>query len=260
MAHEDPMGSLFVDTEIVCIEDEPSHTSGWYRSASYIRYTLCMPIDKGRILYEDQWLLAVTKLGGELVVKGRGKIQRLPLLDFLRKDFPSLAPIHRLDYETSGVVVFAKSKNTLQKVVESKFAGWNKTYLAIVAGSPRMDSGDVDIPLPARSGTGNVPSLTHYKVVERFRGCALVQLNFERGQKHQIRKHMSMIGNPLILDDVYGDEKPNKTFGKVLKMRRFFLHASKVEFPHPQTGTQIVIDSPLPHSFEAVLRTLRQYR
>lgn len=219
-----------------------------------------MTIDKGRILHEDRCLLAVTKLSGELVVKGKGKIQKLPLLDFLRKDYPTLAPIHRLDYETSGIVVFAKTKRTLKTIVESKFAGWNKTYLAIVAGSPNRDAGDVDIPLPARSGTGNVPALTKYKVLERFRGCSLVEVNFERGQKHQIRRHMSMIGNPLILDDVYGDDKPNKTFGKFLKMRRFFLHASKVEFPHPETGKAVVIESPLPHTFVAVLKKLKQHR
>ena len=217
-----------------------------------------MPIDKGRILYEDQWLLAVTKLGGELVVKGRGKIQKLPLLDFLRKDYPGLAPIHRLDYETSGVVVFAKTKNTLKTVLDSKFAGWKKTYLAIVSGSPNRDVGEVDIPLPARSGTGNVPAHTNYRVKERFRGCSLVEVNFERGQKHQIRRHMSMMGNPLILDDVYGDDKPNKTFGKFLKMQRFFLHASKVEFVHPVTEKPIVIESPMPYTFIAVLKKLKE--
>ncbi len=219
-----------------------------------------MPIAKERMLYEDQWLLAVTKLSGELVVKGRGKIQKLPLLDFLRKDYASLAPIHRLDYETSGVVVFAKNKKTLRTIVESTFAGWKKTYLAVVAGSPHRDEGEVDIPLPARSGTGNVSALTHYRVLERFRGCSLVEVTFERGQKHQIRRHMSMMGNPLILDELYGDDKPNKTFGRFLKMKRFFLHASKAEFPHPDTGKQIVIESPMPHTFLAVLKKLQEHR
>lgn len=217
-----------------------------------------MPVDPKRVLYEDQWLLAVTKLGGELVVKGQGKTQRLPLLDFLRKDYPSLAPIHRLDFETSGVVIFAKSKNTLKKVVEAKFAGWKKSYIAIVAGAPLQQEMDITIPLPARSGTGNVDCETHYRVTELMRGCALVELSFERGQRHQIRRHMSMIGHPLILDDVYGDEKANKAFKKFLKMQRFFLHASRIEFPHPVTGKTIVIDSPMPHTFAAVLDKLRK--
>jgi 23S rRNA-/tRNA-specific pseudouridylate synthase len=181
----------------------------------------------------------------------------LPLLDFLRKDFPGLAPIHRLDFETSGVVVFAKTKKTLKTVVDSKFVGWKKTYVAIVAGVPHQKEGDIDIPLPSRTGTGSVECHTHYKLLETFRGCSLVELEFERGQKHQIRRHMSMIGHPLILDDVYGDEKANKTFGKFLKMQRFFLHASKAEFPHPQTGKQVVIESPRPHTFVAVVEKLR---
>lgn len=215
-----------------------------------------MPVDPKRVLYEDQWLLAVTKLGGELVVKGQGKTQRLPLLDFLRKDYPTLVPIHRLDFETSGVVIFAKSKNTLKKVVESKFAGWKKSYVAIVAGAPNQREKDIDIPLPARSGTGNVDCVTHYCVIELMKGCAFVELSFERGQRHQIRRHMSMIGHPLILDDVYGDEKVNKSFGKFLKMQRFFLHATRIEFPHPVTGKPIVINSPMPYTFVAVLDKL----
>lgn len=217
-----------------------------------------MSVDPKRILYEDQWLLAVTKLGGELVVKGQGKTQRLPLLDFLRKDYPSLAPIHRLDFETSGVVIFAKSKNTLKKVVDSKFAGWKKSYIAIVKGAPQQREMDIDIPLPARSGTGNVDCITHYRVTELMRGCALAELSFERGQRHQIRRHMSMIGNPLLLDDVYGDEKANRSFGKFLKMQRFFLHASRIEFPHPVTEKSILIESPIPHSFTAVVDKLRK--
>jgi RluA family pseudouridine synthase len=217
-----------------------------------------MPIAKERILFEDDWLLAVTKLGGELVVKGKGKTQRLPLLDFLRKDYPSLAPIHRLDYETSGVVVFAKSKNTLKTIVDSKFADWKKTYVAIVAGVPRKKEGSIDIPLPARSGTGNVPASTQYKLKESFRGCSLVEVHFERGQKHQIRRHLSMIGHPLILDDVYGDQKANRLFGRFLKMHRFFLHATSVEFPHPVTGKTVRIESPLPPVFERVLKLFKQ--
>lgn len=217
-----------------------------------------MPIAQERIIFEDQWLLAVTKLGGELVVKGKGKVQKLPLLDFLKKQFISLAPIHRLDYETSGVVVFAKTKKALQTVLTSKFAGWKKTYVALAKGVPRTSEGDIDIPLPARSGPGNVDAKTHYKLLETLRGCSLVELTFERGQRHQIRRHLSMIGHPLILDKEYGDEKVNKTFAKFLKMQRFFLHASKAEFPHPVTGETVVLESQMPHTFEKVLEMLRK--
>ena len=113
-----------------------------------------MPIDRRRILYQDQVLLAVHKLGGELVVKGKGRTDTLPLLDFLKKEFPSLVPIHRLDFETSGVVVFSKSRKILKQIVESRFQSWKKKYIAIILGCPKSDKGVIDFPLPARSGTG----------------------------------------------------------------------------------------------------------
>lgn len=214
-----------------------------------------MPIAKERILYEDTWLLGVMKLSGELVVKGKGRVDRLPLLDFLRKEYPGLSPIHRLDFETSGVVIFAKSKNALKTIVESKFSGWIKTYVAIVKGLPKNE-GVVKFPLPARSGDGKVAAETKYRLLKRLRDCSFVELTFERGQRHQIRRHMSMIGHPLVLDKVYGDERLNRVFSKYLKMQRFFLHASKAEFPHPVTKERITIECPLPKYFEATLRKL----
>jgi RluA family pseudouridine synthase len=216
-----------------------------------------MPIAKERILYEDEWLLAVTKLSGELVVKGKGRVDRLPLLDFLKKQYPTLTPIHRLDFETSGVVVFAKTKNTLQSVIHSKFSGWKKRYIAIVLGTPKPAESTIDIPLQARSGTGVVPSSTKYKLIERLGPCSLIECEFERGQRHQIRQHMNMIGHPLILDDVYGQEKANRSFSKALRMHRFFLHATSVDFPHPVSKQMIHIDSPMPKYFEATLAKLR---
>ena len=74
-----------------------------------------MPLDPTRILFQDQHLLAVNKLSGELVVAGKGKVEKLPLLDFLKKDFPGLRAVHRLDFETSGVVLFARTKAAYEK-------------------------------------------------------------------------------------------------------------------------------------------------
>ena len=216
-----------------------------------------MPIAKDRILFEDQWLLAVDKLGGELVVKGKGKVQKLPLLDFLKKEYPGLAPIHRLDFETSGVVVFAKSRKILADILAKKFAGWRKEYMAIVLGIPRKPEASIDFKLPARSGDGKVDAKTDYKVVEKLGPVALVQATIERGQRHLIRRHMSMIGHPLILDTVYGIQKANRQFEKFLKFHRFFLHAAAVTFPHPMTGQEVVIRAPLPQSFEIVLKKIR---
>lgn len=216
-----------------------------------------MPIDPKRVLFEDDYLLAVMKLGGELVVAGKGKMEKLPLLDFLKKQYPGLAPIHRLDFETSGVVVFAKTKRVLATILESKSKGWSKKYLAIVLGHPKRTEGDITFKLTARSGEGKVDASTKYKVLEQLGDCSLVECVIERGQKHQIRRHMSMIGHPLILDDIYGIEKANKAFSRYLKMRRFFLHAESIDFPHPITGKPVHIVSKPPPSFDIIIKKLR---
>lgn len=217
-----------------------------------------MPIAPERILFEDQWLLAVSKLAGELVVQGKGRLDKLPLLDFLRKDHPGVLAIHRLDFETSGVVVFAKSKGVLQKILETKFTGWQKQYMAISLGQVKQSSGSITFKLPARSGEGKVEAKTDYTVVECIGPVTLLRLTIERGQRHQIRRHLSMIHHPLILDDVYGIAKANKEFGKFLKLKRFFLHANRITFPHPMTGKMIEIICPVPKTFEAVLQKIRK--
>lgn len=223
-----------------------------------VRYSVVMSVASERILFEDNWLLAVNKLGGELVVAGRGQMHKLPLLDFLKKDYPTITPIHRLDFETSGVVVFSKTKRVVKTVVDAKFAGWKKDYMALVLGAPSKPQGTITIKLPARSSDGTVAAETHYKIIERFRDATLVQCTIEHGQKHQIRKHMSMIGHPLLLDQEYGNEKINRMIGRFFKMNRFFLHASRVTFPHPAVADKIVtIDCALPPSFEGALRKLR---
>lgn len=216
-----------------------------------------MPLDPRRILLEDQWLLVVNKLGGELVVKGKGKVQKLPLLDFLKETYPALFAVHRLDYETSGIVVFAKTRAALKTVVDAKFAGWKKTYEAIVCGTPQKKAGVIKIALPARSGHGKVDAETSYRVVQSLGDYSLIELSFERGQKHQIRKHMAGIGHPLLLDDRYGDRRVNQRIGRRLKMHRFFLHASTLSFPHPVTGKMVEIACPRPVSFEKTIENLQ---
>ena len=115
-------------------------------------YAIAVPIHRSRILYEDDSLLAVNKLSGELVVRGKGNVGKLPLLDLLRKDHPGLRAVHRLDFATSGVVIFAKTKAAEQAIVASKFAGWQKTYRTLAAGRMEKNSGEIRKPLPARAG------------------------------------------------------------------------------------------------------------
>lgn len=227
-----------------------------------------MPISPDRILYKDESILAVNKLAGELVVKGSGKVQKLPLFDFLKKEHPGIHPLNRLDYETSGVVLFARNKKILADAISSGFRGWKKTYKTIVAGRLEKDRGDITMPLPARTkvrsdgparakGEGSIPALTRYHVLKRFTNATLVEVEIETGRHHQIRRHFSMIRHPLILDTTYGEEKMNRKFAKHTKYHKFFLHAEKVTFPHPVTGKETVIEAPLPKVFSLVLEKLQ---
>jgi RluA family pseudouridine synthase len=215
-----------------------------------------MPIHKDRLLYQDEHFLAVNKLAGELVVKGSGTVQKLPLFDFLKKDFPGIHPLNRLDYETSGIVLFARNKNVLAEMLQVA-PKWKKIYRTIVLGHMPKKEGTIDRPLPARSGKGDAKAVTHFKVLEEFLGSSYVEAEIESGKYHQIRKHFAMIKRPLALDDEYGDEKFNRLFMRHTRFSRFFLHAYQVSFEQPYTKKQVVIEAPLPQPFEAVLKKLR---
>lgn len=216
-----------------------------------------MPIDPRRILFQDDQFLAVQKLAAELVVAGKGKMEKLPLFDFLRKEFPGIHPVNRLDFETSGIVIFARTKATLKAVMDSKFKGWKKCYKTILAGTPKHAKGEIKLPLPSRQTGEKIPALTKYRLIERFELCSFIEAEIEAGKHHQIRQHFAMLGHPLAMDRVYGDKKFNNMFGQKYKYQRFFLHASSVEFPHPVTTQIVKIECPLPMAFEKVLEKLR---
>ncbi len=214
-------------------------------------------INPDRILYQDEHFLAVHKLSGELVVRGKGRVDKLPLLDFLRKDFPGVHPVNRLDFETSGIVIFARTRPALAKTLEGKFAGWTKTYRALVAGRIPKDTGEIRLQLPSRVKGEPVAAVTRYKVLERFGNSSYVETEIETGRHHQIRRHFRMIEHPLVLDSEYGNKKYNTVFTKEFGYRRFFLHAFAVTFPHPFTGQTVRIESPMPPTFLDILKRLK---
>lgn len=216
-----------------------------------------MGIDPRRILYCDDHLLAVNKLAGELVVRGKGALGKLPLLDFLRKQYPGLRAVHRLDFATSGVVLFARSRSVLQSILNTKFAQWEKVYVTVVAGRlPR--EGVIRFPLATHARDRQVPAVTRYRVLEQFSDAAFLEVRMEEGGRHhQIRQHLAHIGNPLALDDIYGDRAFNRQFTREEGYHRFFLHAARLAFPHPVTGKILTIEAPLPRVFEECLERLR---
>jgi RluA family pseudouridine synthase len=216
-----------------------------------------MAINRDRILYEDQWFLGVLKLPGELVVRGKGKLERLPLFDFLKKEFPGIHPLNRLDFETSGVVVFAKGKPAMAEMLARKYDGWKKTYRTIVMGRMAKQTGTVLLPLPARAGGEKVRAETRYRVLERYANSSYIEVDMITGRHHQIRRHMAMIGHPLVLDKVYGNKKFNGVFTHEFRLARFFLHAMEVEFPHPyKEGETVKITAPLPETFTSLVQKL----
>lgn len=216
-------------------------------------------INADRILYEDDALLIVNKLAGELVVAADGE-GKMPLYDFLHKDRPGLRVVHRLDFGTSGVLVFAKNAEVVAKIRESKFKGWKKTYRTIVAKPMPNKVGTIKHKLPARTKDELVDATSHYRVIETFQHTTYVEIDIDTGRKHQIRRHMQFIGHPLILDPLYGDPRLDRAFKKHHKYRRMFLHASRLSFPHPVTGQIVTVNAPLPKSFEEVLGELRGTR
>ena len=215
-----------------------------------------MPVSADRILYRDDHLLIVSKRSMELTVRGKGPLGNLPLLDFLKKDFPELRAVHRLDFETSGVVVFARTKKAYDAIVASDFAGWEKKYRTIVMSRLGRESGVIRIKLPAR-GRGMIDAETSYVVLERFLQSSYVEATIATGRHHQIRLHFAKIGHPLALDDEYGNHKYNGTFKQEFRYHTFFLHAFALSFPHPVTKEKISVTAPLPRNFEECLKKLR---
>lgn len=222
-----------------------------------------MAIHPQRILFEDAHLLVVNKLPGELVVAagggggGRraGEGGRLALFDFLRKQYPGLRVLHRLDYGTSGVVLFARSAAALRAVRASAFQNSRKRYIALVAGRVERPQGEVRVPLPARTRSDLVPAVTRYRVMRQFRDATLLECEILTGRRHQIRQHCAKIGHPLLCDPLYGDRRRDRTLLR-LGYRRFFLHAASLDLPHPITGVLLHIAAPLPASFAEALERL----
>ncbi len=218
-------------------------------------------IDPKRILFQDEHFLAVHKLSGELVVRGKGPIGKLPLLDFLRKDYPGIRPVNRLDFDTSGIVLFARTKGALAAMMpgaEEQSLEMEKTYKTIVTGVLPLKVGAIRAPLPSRMTKQLVSAETKYRVLEVFDTFATyTEASFVRGRHHQLRRHFAAIAHPIFLDPLYGNQKMNDVFTKRFHYRKFFLHATRLTFVHPYTKQKVVIEAPLPAAFEAALKKLR---
>ncbi len=199
------------------------------------------------VVFEDDHVLILSKPAGMVSVPAEFIPEDRTLQGWARswafhekKGFKPY-PLHRLDRDTSGLVLFGKFPRDREKL-EGLFVegGIEKTYLALVKWVPSPANGTIRFPLAARTASKKVPAVSHYKLLQTFGDCSLVEVRIETGRKHQIRQHLAMIGNPLVLDRDYGDRTFNSHFQRKRKGNgEFFLHAWKLRMVHPFTGEQV---------------------
>ena len=219
-----------------------------------------------KIVFEDDALIVIDKPAGLVVHPGAGQPDRT-LMNALLAHAPALAGVpragivHRLDKDTTGLLVVAKTveaQTSLVKQLADRTMG--RTYVAVVQGDPQA-SGTIDAPVGrdmrtrtrmAVSNRGR-PSRTAYKVLERFGHAALVECRLETGRTHQIRVHFQHIRHPLIGDTVY-----RRGTRRGVDFPRQALHAAELTLRHPTSGETMTWKSPLPRDLRGLLETLRQ--
>ncbi len=218
------------------------------------------------ILYEDAQLLVLNKPAGLAVHAGSGvKVGAIEALRALRPEVRGLELAHRLDRETSGVLVLAKERATLVALHDLLRAeGAHKTYLALVRGRWPDALREIDAPLAKNALRGGErmvevrgdgkPSRTLFRVVRRFADATLVEASPVTGRTHQIRVHAAHAGHPLAGDDKYGDAAFDRTL-KARGLTRLFLHAARIELPQDK-GRARRFEAPLPSELRSVLDAL----
>ena len=172
-----------------------------------------------------------------------------------------IRPLHRLDKETTGLVIFAASKNGLKLVEDIKSHKARRIYLAVVEGAIPNEEDTINVPLEkgdfgfgkkvsvAAKGSGK-KAVTHYRVLERYENATLVKIHLETGFTHQIRVHMAYIGYPLVGDKVYNPHC-------AIKFPRQALHATQVVFKHPSGSKKIDLEARPPSDMEELIDKLR---
>lgn len=205
-----------------------------------------MPI---RILYEDEWLLIVDKPAGLLTIP-TPKREARTLTGILNAELKAknsafrLHPCHRLDRETSGLMIYAKGKG-IQKKIMALFQARQikKTYLAFIQGAPPKNHGLLDYRIDRQE------AFTKYRIMERRKTFSIVEVQPLTGRKNQIRLHFKRLGHPLV-----GETKFAFRRDYPLRAKRVCLHAQALQFLHPVTKKEIKLFSPLPADMENFLR------
>ena len=220
-----------------------------------------IPLD---ILYEDDYILVVNKPSGMVVHPGNGNSNHT-LVNALLNHTDKLAQknirpgiVHRIDKDTSGVLLVAKTEEALNILSEGfKNKTIKREYIALLKGVYPSNSAIIDAPIGrdvnartkmAVTSKNSKNAVTHLKVIKRYKDYTLVSLRLETGRTHQIRVHMNYIGYPVYNDPVYTKDKCSE-FGQ-------FLHAKSLEFDHPINGKHMYFEAPLPEEFQSFIDTL----
>lgn len=221
------------------------------------------------ILYEDDHLLILNKPSGTAVHGGSGlSFGVIEGLRALRPEARFLELVHRLDRDTSGVLLVAKKRSALRALHEQlRTKGMQKDYLALVRGQWQSHCKSVQAPLLknilqsgeriVRVNSEGKPSETLFKVEERFEHATLVKASPVTGRTHQIRVHTQHAGHPIAFDDRYGDREFDRLLAPT-GLKRLFLHAHALRFEHPGSGETMRVEAPLDDELRHCLQVLRQ--
>ena len=213
-----------------------------------------IPLD---IVYEDDDLLVINKQSGMVVHPAPGNYEDTlvnALMGKFQLSHDEIRPgiVHRLDKDTSGLMLVAKNDFThdkLSSMIQEKIV--ERYYLALVNGTFNHETGTIDAPIGRDSknrekmtvtSINSKKAITHFKVLERYKNHTLIECKLETGRTHQIRVHMKYINHPVVNDPVYSKLVSDNTFGQLL-------HSYKIRFPHPRSGEILEFVSSLPQEF-----------
>ena len=215
-----------------------------------------IPLD---VVYEDEYLLIINKQSGLVVHPAPGHENDTLVNALMNKfklsniDITRPGIVHRIDKDTSGLLVVAKDDKTheiLSNMIKDKKV--ERTYYALIEGVIKHDTGTIDAPIGRDekdrqkmtvTADNSKDAITHFRVLKRFKNNTLVECKLETGRTHQIRVHFSYIGYPIVGDPIYGRRHNNDPFGQ-------YLHSKSIKFNHPITGKPIYYECELPEEFK----------
>ena len=231
----------------------PANVLGWdwfRKNRIGLAHNYAPPPDDPEIVHADDWLIVIDKPSGLLSVPGRGPEKADCAITRIQKAWPDALTVHRLDMSTSGLLLFARSKDAQRELSRQFEAGRvEKTYIADVWGRPDSQHGLVDLPLitdwpnrPRQKVDREIgkPSQTRYLISQSSAVASRMSLTPLTGRSHQLRVHMAELGHPILGDELYAHDEAEKI------ATRLHLHAAKLAFTHPQSGSPMRFQSPCP--------------